>query len=199
MFIPDFFYGKFNDVDNEFKSIRKRKKTLENVQMLFDKINEGVNEKIYHDDFVIVLRDDNYICRKLFDNAYFPFIFSTYITHYEDSDSDVTNWFKEKSIECKWCQLSALATNSYVQELYYDKDYSKKLGDSICDNWDYYISIGEKFCFMPVFKKPSNKYYFWEYNTALVKLLVSITGNIYFQIDDEELENFPAIWRKYAS
>ena len=194
MFVPEFFYGKFNDIEKKFKSLRSKNKTLETVQNLYDIINQNINDEIYHDDFVISLSDD-YISRKML-NAYYPFIFSNYITFEEDDDSDITKWFKEKSIENKWCQLSALTTNSLVQFLYSDKRYAKQLGDSICSNWDFYLSFGEKFCFMPRFQKKNNGYFFWENNIALAKLLVAITGKDLISL--EELKIFPTIWEKYT-
>ena len=194
MFVPEFFYGKFSDIEKKFKSLRSKNKTIESVQKLYDIINQNINDEIYHDDFVISLSDD-YISRKML-NAYYPFIFSNYITFEEDDDSDITKWFKEKSIENKWCQLSALTTNSLVQFLYSDKRYAKQLGDSICSNWDFYLSFGEKFCFMPRFQKKNNGYFFWENNIALAKLLVAITGKDMLTL--EEFEIFPTIWKKYT-
>lgn len=195
MFIPEFFWGKFSDVEKRFKLLKSKKKKLENLQSLYDIINQNMNDEIYHENFVISLSDD-YISRKM-QNAYYPFIFSNYITFEEDDDSDITNWFKEKSLVNKWCQLSALASNSLVQFLYDDKNYAKKLGDSICANWNYYMSYGECFCFLPIGNKPNNKYFFWENNLALSKLIVSITGKDSISLED--FEKFPSIWKKCTS
>lgn len=194
MFVPEFFYGKFSDVEKKFKSIRSKFKSLEKVKMLYEQINQEINDITYHDDFVISLSDD-FISRKM-TNAYYPFIFSNYITFEEVDDSEISKWFKEKSIESQWCQLSALTTNSFVQFLYKDRDYAKRLGDSICLNWDFYMSFGESFCFMPKFQKKNNRYFFWENNTALAKLIVSVTGKGMLTLD--EFEAFPSMWKKYT-
>lgn len=191
MFVPEFFYGNYNDIEKKFKSIQSKNKTLENIMRLYEQINNEINDENYHDDFVISLSDD-YLGRKL-PNAYYPFIFSNYITYEEDNNSEISKWFKERSLDCRWCQLSALTTNSYVQFLYNDKNYVKKLGDSICLNWDYYLSLGEIFCFVPLFQKNNNRYFFWENNLALSKLFFSLTNK---KIPLEELKSFPTIWKK---
>ncbi len=194
MFVPEFFFGKFSDVERKFKSLRSRAKTLESVQAIYNKINENITDDICHDDFVISLSDD-YLGRKIA-NAYYPFVFSNYIAFEENENSDIARWFKEKSLDCKWCQLSALATNSLMQFWYDDKEYAQKLGDSVCFHWNFYMSFGERFCFMPLFEKNNNRYFFWEHNIALSKLLFSITGEDIVTV--EELENFPHIWQEYT-
>lgn len=192
MFVPEFFYGKFSDVEKKLKSIRSKRKTLENVKLLYEKINSTLDDSILHDDYVIALCDD-YLGMKM-KNAYYPFAFSNYIMFEEDDDSDISKWYKEKTLECKWCQITALTTNSLAQFLYYDKEYSRQLGDSICSNWDFYMSLGERFCFVPIFQKMNNHYYFWENNLALCKLIVSVAGKDFISLED--LEHFPEIWKK---
>lgn len=195
MFIPEVFYGKFSDVEKKFKSIRSRSKTLEKVQFLYDEINKNLDENYFHDDYLISLSDD-YLSKKL-TNAYFPSIFSNYITFEEKRDSEIARWFKKISVENKWCQLSALVTNSSLQFWYDDKEYSKNLGDAIYSNWNFFMSLGEHFCFMPGFDKPGNKYFFWEGNIALAKLIISIRGRDSVSLTVKDLENFPALWEKY--
>lgn len=194
MFVPEFFYGsKYSDVRKKLSG--RRNKTLKTVQNMYDKINQNITDEIYHDVFVINLSDTYLSCKLT--NAYHPFIFSNYIM--KDSDnSDIIRWFKEKSIENRWCQLSALAQNSVVAFLYKDKDYAKRLGDSVCLNWDFYLSFGERFCFMPIFQKKDNMYFFWENNLALAQLLFSVTGRTDLITLDEEFEAFPTIWKKYT-
>lgn len=194
MFVPEFFYGKFSDVEKKFKALRSRTKTLEKVKTLYEQINSGVNDMIYHDDFVISL-SDSFFGRKL-GEAYYPFIFSSYIAFEEDNESDISTWFKEKSLESRWCQLTALVDNSLIMFLYKDKDYAKSLGDSICSNWDFYLSFGERFCFLPVLQKYNGRYTFWECNLALAKLIVAVTGKDLLNLDD--FRNFPEKWRKYT-
>ena len=197
MFVPEFFYGKFSDVEKKFKSLRSKNKTLEAVQNMYNKINQNITDEIYHDSFVIGL-SDSYLGWKL-KNAYYPFVFSNYVFFEEVFDSsDIIRWFKEKSIESKWCQLSALTTNSSAQILYKDKNYAKRLGDSICLNWDFYLSFGERFCFLPRFQKKDNMYFFWENNLALAQLLFSVTGRKGLITDDEEFEVFPTMWKKHT-
>ena len=195
MFVPEFFHGKFSDIEKKLTPLRSRNKTLDAVQNLYDVINQTMSDEACGEGAVISLSDD-YISRTMTD-AYYPFLFSNYITFEEDDDSDITRWFKEKSLECRWCQLSALAENSLVQFLYADRDYARQLGDSVCSNWDFYLSFGERFCFMPRFMKKDNRYFFWENNIALAKLLFSVIGRRDL-ISIEELEVFPVIWQKYV-
>lgn len=194
MFVPEFFYGNYKNVEKRMNSICKGKKSLAKVKNIYDEINRDTNDKIYHDDFLISL-SDTYIGQRL-QNAYYPFIFSSYITYEENDNSDIIKWFKEKSIENKWCQLSALADNPIVQFLYNDREYSRLLGNSICSNWDFYMSFGEVFCFCPIYEKQNNKYYFWEYNLALSKILFSILKKEVIKV--EEYKNFPMIWKRYV-
>ncbi len=196
MFIPKAFYGKFSDVEKKFRSIRSKKKSLEKIQHLYDELNQDVEEPSVHEGYVISLSDD-YMSRK-HTNAYFPSIFSIYLTFEEDKNGEIAQWFKKVSLESHWCQLSALVTNSPLQFWYADKEYSKRLGDSICSNWDVYMSLGEHFCFMPGFEKPGNKYFFWEHNIALAKLIISIKGRGSVSLTVDDLKDFPTLWQKYC-
>lgn len=195
MFIPEAFYGKYSDVEKKFRTLRSKTKTLEKVQILYDELNKNLDESYFHDDYLISL-SNGYLSKKLI-NAYFPSIFSNYITFEEYRDSDIAEWFKKESVENKWCQLSALTVNSSLQFWYDDKEYSRRLGDSIYRNWDFYMSLGEHFCFMPGFEKPDNKYFFWEHNIALIKLIVSIKGRENVTLKASDTEHFPELWEKY--
>lgn len=194
MFVPEFFYGNFSDIEKRLKTIRSKTKTLENVKLLFERINNSSDDSILHDDYVISLCDIDLGMKMV--NAYYPFAFSNYIMFEEDNDSDISKWYKEKTLECKWCQITSLTTNSLVQFLYSDKQYSRQLGDSICSNWDFYLSLGERFCFIPNFEKMDNHYYFWENNLALCKLIASVVGKDL--ISRKDLEYFPEVWEKYV-
>ena len=89
MFVPEFFHGKFSDIEKKLKPLRSRNKTLDAVRNLYDVINQTMSDEACGERSVISLSND-YISRTMTD-AYYPFLFSNYITFEEDDDSERTN------------------------------------------------------------------------------------------------------------
>ena len=44
MFVPEFFHGKFSDIEKKLKPLRSRNKTLDAVRNLYDVINQTMSK-----------------------------------------------------------------------------------------------------------------------------------------------------------
>lgn len=196
-FIPELFYGNYKDVMKKFRAAKTRSKSLAKIKEFYKSLNDDIATENLHGNYRICL-SDGYISEHILNESFFPYLFSKYILDIDDPDFEIRKWYKEKAIENKWCQLSILATYDSNQILYEDKEYNYRLLESINENWNFYASMEESFCFMTWLElmeeyKKDNKYYFWENNLGLYKLIYNITGE---KFDRNELKDFPKMWKK---
>lgn len=197
-FIPEIFYGNYKDVVKNFRSIKTKSKSLERIQALYDQLCGSISSiDLHKNNYRIYLRNGYLNNIDHVKESYFLSLFAKYISEeVNDPEKEIREWYKKKALTDKWCQLSLLTNNSVIDFLFQDKDYAFAVLESINSNWDFYMSLGEVFCFVPWLEtmdkyKKDNKYYFWEYNYALCKLIYNLTGESY---ECKELSEFPKIW-----